>query len=362
MKCMSSITKYLATPFTLYITPRVIYSKYMTDSNDRIILTGIKPTGTPHIGNYLGAIEPALRRASEYTEAFFFIADYHALNSVHDGETMKELTRNLAATWLAAGLNPSKMHLYRQSDIPEIFELTTILNNFVPKGWMNKMHSYKASVDKNREAGKTDDNDVNMGLFVYPILMTSDILIFNTTHVPVGRDQIQHVEIARDIAQRFNKQYADSIFVLPEHVIADGIAELPGIDGRKMSKSYGNVIPLFAGRDAWEQAVRKVVTDSIDHTDETVRQTPLFKIYASIAPENKANRLAHELVERTIGWKEAKDRLLAALEERFSEQSARYEELVKNPDYIDSIMAEGAAKVRPIAQEKLAHVKQVLGF
>jgi tryptophanyl-tRNA synthetase len=346
----------------------------MTDTQNGIILTGIKPTGTPHIGNYLGAIEPALRRANEYSEAFFFIADYHALNSVQDGETMKELTRNLAATWLAAGLDPSKVHLYRQSDIPEIFELTTILNNFVPKGWMNKMHSYKASVDKNREAGKTDDNDVNMGLFVYPILMTSDILIFNTTHVPVGRDQIQHVEIARDIAQRFNKQYNDSVFELPEHVIADGIAELPGIDGRKMSKSYDNVIPLYGGREEWTKAVNKIVTDSIQHTPESIRDTVFYKILKNIVSRRDLDILLdrlfngdpdnRELLRPAIvfSWKDAKDLLLAALEERFSEQANRYQELVQNPEYIDSVLAEGAAKVRPIAQAKLAQVKQVLGF
>ncbi len=334
----------------------------MTESQNRIILTGIKPTGTPHIGNYLGAIEPALRRADEYSEAFFFIADYHALNSVQDGETMKELTRNLAATWLAAGLDPSKVHFYRQSDVPEVFELTTILNNFVPKGWMNKMHAYKAAMDKNREAGKTDDNDINMGLFVYPILMSSDILIFNATHVPVGRDQVQHVEIARDIAQRFNSQFNEQAFVLPEHVIADGIAELPGIDGRKMSKSYNNTIPLYGGREAWETAVRKIVTDSIDHTDETVRETVLYKVYKNIATEDQANQLAQDLVQKTIGWKDAKDRVLEVLEARFTEQSDRYNELLQNPDYIDSVLADGAAKVKPIAQAHLAHVKQVLGI
>jgi len=334
----------------------------MTDSNDRIILTGIKPTGTPHIGNYLGAIEPALRRAGDYSEAFFFIADYHALNSVQDGETMKQLTRNLTATWLAAGLDTSKVHFYRQSDVPEIFELTTILNNFIPKGWMNKMHAYKASVDKNREAGKPDDHDINMGLFVYPTLMTSDIIIFNATHVPVGRDQIQHVEIARDIAQRFNNQFEDNVFVLPEHVIADGIAEMPGIDGRKMSKSYNNTIPLYGGREAWEPAVRKIVTDSIDHTNETIRETVLFKIYKNIVSEEQANQLAQQLVEKTIGWKDAKDAVLEAMEARFTEQSNRYNELIQNPDYLDSVLAEGAAKVRPIAQARLAHVKQVLGF
>ncbi|MDB5180503.1 MAG: tryptophanyl-tRNA synthetase [Candidatus Saccharibacteria bacterium] len=334
----------------------------MTEPQNRIILTGIKPTGTPHIGNYLGAIEPALRRADEYSEAFFFIADYHALNSVQDGETMKELTRNVAATWLAAGLDPSKIHFYRQSDVPEIFELETILNNFVPKGWMNKMHGYKAAIDKNRAAGKLDDFEVNMGLYNYPILMTSDIIIFNATHVPVGRDQTQHVEIARDIAQRFNNQFNDAVFILPEHVIADGIAELPGLDGRKMSKSYNNTIPLYAGREVWEQAVRKIVTDSIEHTHETIRETVLFKLYSTLVTEDQANDMATQLVEKTIGWKQAKDLLLEAVESRFSDQARKYNELLQNPDHIDTALAEGAAKVRPIAQAQLAHVKQVLGI
>jgi len=334
----------------------------MTELQNGIILTGVKPTGTPHIGNYLGAIEPALRRANEYSDAFFFIPDYHALTSVQDGETMRELTHKVAATWLAAGLDPSTTHFYRQSDIPEIFELDVILNNFVPKGWMNKMHSYKASIDKNRAAGKLDDFDVNMGLYNYPILMTSDIITFGATHVPVGRDQIQHVEIARDIAQRFNNQFNETVFVLPEHVVADGIAELPGIDGRKMSKSYGNTIPLYASREVWEQSVRKIVTDSIDHTEETIRETVLYKIYATLATEEQANELANKLVEKTIGWKQAKDFLVDALEARFGAQVTRYEELLKNPDNLDAILAEGAAKVRPIAQANLARVKQVLGF
>jgi tryptophanyl-tRNA synthetase len=334
----------------------------MSEPQNGIILTGVKPTGTPHIGNYLGAIEPALRRAGEYSQAFFFIPDYHALTSVQDGETMKQLTHKVAATWLAAGLDPSTTHFYRQSDIPEIFELDVILNNFVPKGWMNKMHSYKASIDKNRAAGKLDDFDVNMGLYNYPILMTSDIITFGATHVPVGRDQIQHVEIARDIAQRFNNQFKENVFVLPEHVIADGIAEVPGLDGRKMSKSYANTIPLYASREVWEQSVRKIVTDSIDHTDETIRDTILFKLYSSIASKEQANELATQLVEKTIGWKQAKDSLLDALESRFSKQAARYEELLHNPDYLDSVLAEGAAKVRPIAQAQLARVKSVLGI
>ena len=334
----------------------------MTEVQNGIVLTGVKPTGTPHIGNYLGAIEPALRRADEYTEAFFFIPDYHALNTVQDGQTMKQLTHILAATWLAAGLDPSKVNFYRQSDVPEVFELTTILNNFIPKGWMNKMHSYKASIDKNRAAGKLDDFEVNMGLFNYPILMTSDIIMFGATHIPVGRDQIQHVEIARDIAQRFNKQYNQEVFVLPEHVIADGIAELPGLDGRKMSKSYGNVIPLYSDREGYEKAVRKIVTDSVDHTDETIRETPLFKIYVTLATEEQSNELAAKLVDKTFGWKQAKDSLVDILEIRFAKQAEVYDELLQKPEYLDAILEEGAAKVRPIAKAELARVKEVLGF
>jgi tryptophanyl-tRNA synthetase len=334
----------------------------MTIPQNRTILTGIKPTGTPHLGNYLGAIEPALRRASEYEEAFFFIADYHALNSVQDGETMRQLTRTVAATWLAAGLDPSKIHLYRQSDVPEIFELDVILNNFVPKGWMNKMHGYKAAIDKNRLAGKLDDFDVNMGLYNYPILMTSDIILFNANHVPVGRDQTQHVEIARDIAQRFNNQYDTPVFVLPEHVIVDEISEIPGLDGRKMSKSYNNTVPLYAGRDGWQQAVRKVVTDSVEHTSETIRETTLYKIYATIASKEQADSLASNLVDKSIGWKDAKDLLSEAIDSRFSSQAARFDELMANPEYIDSVLADGAAKVRPVAQAQLARVKSVLGI
>ena len=334
----------------------------MTDDQHRIILTGIKPTGTPHIGNYFGAIEPAIRRANEYSEAFFFIADYHALNSVQDGETMKQLTRNLAATWLAAGLDPSKVHFYRQSDIIEEFEIVTILHNFIPKGWMNKMHAYKASVDKNREAGKPDDYDINMGLYVYPILMACDIIQFNATHVPVGRDQIQHIEIARDIAQRFNNQFKENVFVLPEHVVQEDVQEVPGLDGRKMSKSYSNTIPLYEGREGWEKAVRKIVTDSIEHTDESIRETVFFKIYSTIATQEQSEDVATKLVAKTIGWKEAKDSLIEALENRFGEQSERYNQLIQNPEYLDTVLAQGATNIRPIAQATLARVKKTLGI
>lgn len=333
----------------------------MTDLQKTSILTGIKPTGTPHIGNYFGAIEPALRRAANYPEAYFFIADYHALNSVQNAEELKSLTYSVAAMWLAAGLDPTRMHFYRQSDVPEVFELETLLNMVTPKGWMNKMHAYKAAVDRNRAANKPDDNEVNMGLYTYPILMSADILIFNATHVPVGHDQIQHVEIARDIAQRFNSAFNADGFVLPEHVVEDEIAEITGLDGRKMSKSYNNTIPLYVGREGWADAVRKLVTDSVDHTDETIRQTTFYSIYQVVAGQEAANTIASGIVSKTIGWKDAKDRLVDALDARFGAQAARYQELLANPEHIDAILAEGAAKVRPIAAEHLARLRAIVG-
>lgn len=326
------------------------------------ILTGIKPTGVPHIGNYLGAIAPALRRSEAYEHAYFFIADYHALNSIQSPERMRELSRNVAATWLASGLDPRKIHFYRQSDVPETFELETILNTFVPKGWMNKMHAYKASIDENRRLGKSDDNNVNMGLYTYPILMACDMLIFNANVIPVGQDQVQHVEIARDIAQRFNKHYNTDLLVLPNYVLEDGIEELPGIDGRKMSKSYSNTIPLFATREEWEKSVRQIKTDNEAHTEETLRQTTFYKIFAGIATQSEASQLCQEILASDIGWKIAKERLVDVLEVRFGEASKKYFELMENPAQIESALIEGADAIRPLAQESLLQIKKAIGI
>ena len=326
------------------------------------VLTGIKPTGVPHIGNYLGAIAPALRRSGEFDQSFFFIADYHALNSIQSSEQMSELPRVVAATWLASGLDPKKVHFYRQSAIPEIFELETILNAFIPKGWMNKMHAYKASVDINRQTGKTDDDGVNMGLYTYPILMACDILMFNTTAVPVGKDQVQHVEIARDIAQRFNKNYATDAITLPNYILEEGIEEVPGLDGRKMSKSYNNTIPLFASREQWTNAVRQVVTDNITHTPESFRETVLYKLFSAIADRPATDALMHDFVSGSIGWKLAKDRLVDALEDRFKEPSKKYFELMENPSKIDTLLREGGEAIRPIAQHNLAAIKSIIGI
>lgn len=326
------------------------------------ILTGIKPTGVPHLGNYVGVIEPALRRAADYDQAYFFIADYHALNSIQSPDQIKQLTRTVAAIWLAAGLDPDKVHFYRQSDIPEIFELETIINTFVPKGWMNKMHAYKAALDANRQAGRPDDNNVNMGLYTYPILMACDIMIFNADTVPVGPDQVQHVEIARDIAQRFNSHYQTDLLVPPSYRLEQGIEELPGIDGRKMSKSYDNTIPLFASREQWEKPVRQIKTDSVTHTLESLQQTDFYKIFASVASESETQRLQDEMLTGQIGWKIAKERLVDALEDRFGQASQKYFQLMENPALIEVALDAGAQAIRPRAQDNLRRIKATIGI
>lgn len=325
------------------------------------ILTGIKPTGLPHIGNYFGAIQPGVSRAAEYDQSFFFIADYHALNSVQDAKKLKELTHTVAATWLACGLNPETTHFYRQSDIPEIFELETILNSFTPKGWMNKAHAYKAAVATNQAAKKPDDHDVSMGLYTYPILMASDILTFRTNDVPVGKDQIQHVEIARDIALRFNSYFGTETFTLPNYVVHEGIIELPGLDGRKMSKSYGNVLPLFADDETLLKAVRSIVTDSTTHTEETLKDTTFYKIFASVANDSQRQQLIDGIVSGSMGWKDAKDMLFTVTKENFAAETARFNELMAHPEEIDAILKAGAEKVRPLAQAMLTDVKRTIG-
>src|SRR6056297_2431151 len=225
----------------------------------KVCLTGIKPTGTPHIGNYLGAIRPAIELANKY-DARYFIADYHAVNSVKDPKMLKELTLKLAATWLACGLDPEKVMFYRQSDVPETFELTTLLMAYTPKGMMNRAHAYKAKVHENKENEKDEDAGINMGLYTYPVLMAADILLFNTNIVPVGKDQKQHVEMTADIAQTFNHTCGDEILVVPEPVIGVETQTIVGLDGRKMSKSYDNVIPLFLPQKKFRKIIMKIVT------------------------------------------------------------------------------------------------------
>ena len=326
------------------------------------LLTGIKPTGTPHIGNYLGAISPAIKLAHSYDQSFLFIADYHALNTVQDGRRLHELTLSIAATWLACGLDPSKTTLFRQSSVPEVFEFNTILNSLTPKGWMNKAHAYKAAVDSNSLSKKDYDNGVNMGLYTYPILMAADILLYSTNIVPVGKDQQQHIEIARDIAQKFNHTYNTDALTLPEALIQEKLESIPGLDGRKMSKSYNNIIPLFATNKEWKKLVNSILTDStdVDKPKETSNST-LFAIYKSLSDAGEVSLLKNQLENGEIGWGHAKTLLIEVLESKFGVYRERYTKLMAEPQYIESILSEGSKKAKETAGNKLHEIRTIIG-
>ncbi|WP_054708976.1 tryptophan--tRNA ligase [Bacillus sp. JCM 19041] len=322
-------------------------------------LTGVKPTGNIHLGNYIGAIKPALKLAENH-EAFYFIANAHGLTKVHDGTEMQQLTEGIAAAWLALGVDPEKSVLYRQSDIPEVFELSWILATFASKGLMNRAHAYKAIVDENNRLGKETDEGVNMGLFTYPILMASDILLFKPDIVPVGKDQIQHIEIARDLAGIINRNYGET-FLLP-NVHIDDVAVLPGLDGRKMSKSYSNIIPLFTERNKLKKLVNTIKTNSLppnapkDPDESTVFL--LYKEFASSAEEEAMRRS----YEEGISWGEAKHELFTVVDRFLEEPRERYEELTANPDKLDKILQEGAEKARAFSVPFLHEIKQKIGL
>ncbi|HEX3762099.1 MAG TPA: tryptophan--tRNA ligase [Kofleriaceae bacterium] len=330
----------------------------------RTVLTGIKPTGTPHLGNLLGAIRPALRLAGDPAlRAFYFIADYHALTTVRDRGELARLTREVAATWLAFGLDAERVLFYRQSDIPEIFELAWILACFTPKGWMNKAHAYKARVAANELAGNPDlDAGIGMGLYEYPILMAADILVFEADLVPVGEDQKQHVEIARDIAQRINHAYGAELLKLPSALIDAGTAVIPGRDGRKMSKSYDNVISLFAPPAALRKQVNSIVTDS---TPPELPKDPatsvVFKIFEQFAPPD-ATAALRQRYQDGIAWGEAKAALFAVLEPLLAEPRERYQALIANPGRIDEVLAAGRDRARALAGPVIGRLRSAIGI
>lgn len=328
----------------------------------KTLLTGIKPTGTPHVGNFLGAIKPAIQMVHDYENSYLFIADYHALNTVQDGARLRELTLSIAATWLACGLDPSKTVLYRQSAVPEVFELETILNALTPKGWMNKAHAYKAAVDVNTTEGRDRDEGVNMGLYTYPILMAADILLYSAHAVPVGKDQQQHVEIARDIAQRFNHTFGAEVLTLPEAFIQEELEAIPGVDGRKMSKSYDNIIPLFASNEDWKKVINRIPTDSQPlEAPKDLTGNVLFDVFKTLAPAEKTADLKARLEAGGTGWGTVKQELLEVLEAEFGEYRDRYNTLMENPAEIERILAEGAEKATVVARAKLAEVRSVIG-
>lgn len=332
------------------------------NTDHKTLLTGIKPTGTPHVGNFLGAIQPAIAMVHEYKRSFLFIADYHALNTVQDGARLKDLTLSIAATWLACGLDPSKTILYRQSAVPEVFELETILNAITPKGWMNKAHAYKAAMDANEAEKRDRDDGVSMGLYTYPILMAADILLYSADSVPVGKDQQQHIEIARDIAQRFNHTFNTEALTLPEAFIQEEVESVTGIDGRKMSKSYDNIIPLFASEDEWRKVVNRIPTDSSAVEDpKNADESILFQIYASIAHPDQAQTLRTRLEAGGIGWGEVKQLLIDALKARFGRYRDRYNELMANPELVERILESGAFEAQQVARAKLDEVRRAIG-
>ena len=330
------------------------------------VLTGITTTGTPHLGNYVGAIRPAVRSTlAGDVDAFFFLADYHALIKCEDPARIARSRLEIAATWLAAGLDPERVHFYRQSDILEIPELTWMLTCVTGKGLMNRAHAYKAAVDANREKDLEDDDGVNMGLFSYPILMAADILMFNAHKVPVGRDQVQHLEMARDIAQRFNHMYAakQPWFVLPEAVVDEEVATLTGLDGRKMSKSYNNTIPLFeGGAKAIKSAVARIVTDSLEPGQpKDPHASNLLPIYQAFATTSQAQTFVKSL-EDGLGWGQAKAELVAVIEDQVAPMRERYAALMARPDDIEDILVAGAQKARAIASPFMAQLREAVGI
>jgi tryptophanyl-tRNA synthetase len=328
------------------------------------ILTGVKPTHKPHLGNFTGAIRPTIEASNQpNTQTWMFLADYHSLTTVHDPKLLQEMIIEVAATYLACGMDPKKTIFYRQSDVPEIMELSWVLSCFTSKGLMNRAHAYKARVQENQEHGKDDlDFGVNMGLFNYPVLMSADILMFSAAKVPVGEDQVQHLEIARDIAQKFNRTYAGEILKVPEVVVQKNGKSIPGLDGRKMSKSYGNHIPLFEEPKALKKLIAKIKTDSLP--PETSRSTDgsvLFEIYQAFSTPEQAEAMRAKYAKGT-GWGYIKEDLFQLLDEQLSEPRRVYQELMKDQTYIKTQLREGAAKARPQAQALLKKVRTAIGI
>ncbi|MBL8278969.1 MAG: tryptophan--tRNA ligase [Pelomonas sp.] len=330
------------------------------------VLTGITTTGTLHLGNYVGAIRPAIEASrAPGVESFFFMADFHALIKCDEPDRIAHSSRSIAATWVAAGLDTNRVTLYRQSDIPEIPELTWLLTCVTAKGQMNRAHAYKAAVDAAVAAGEEPDAHVSMGLFSYPVLMAADILMFNAHRVPVGKDQVQHIEMARDVAQRFNHLFGrgQDLFVLPEAQVDAEMELLPGLDGRKMSKSYDNVVPLFeGGAQALKDAIARIVTDSkLPGEPKDPQGQALVTIYDAFAtPEQRtAFRAA---LRAGLAWGEAKQQLFALIDGQIGPMRARYESLMANPAELEAILQDGAAKARAIAGPVLRQLREAVGL
>ena len=328
------------------------------------VLTGITTTGTPHLGNYVGAIRPAVEASRrDDVDAFYFMADYHALIKSDDAARIERSRLEIAATWLAAGLDPARVTFYRQSDIPEIPELTWFLTCVASKGMLNRAHAYKAAVDRNVETGEDADAGITAGLYMYPVLMAADILAFDAHKVPVGRDQIQHIEMARDLGQRFNHIHGREFFVLPEALIEEQVAMLPGLDGRKMSKSYDNTIPLFeGGKKQLRETIMRIVTDSrLPGEAKDPDNSSLFTIFRAFASAIETAAFRQALLDG-IGWGEAKQVLYERIESGVAPMRERYEAFMADPAAIEAILQQGAQKARAIATPKIAALRDALGL
>jgi tryptophanyl-tRNA synthetase len=326
------------------------------------VLTGITTTGTPHLGNYVGAIKPAIQASLDPdVQSYYFLADYHSLIKNQDPDQMRQSTLEIAATWLALGLDTGSAAFYRQSDIPEIPELTWILTCSTAKGLMNRAHAYKAAVQDNVEAGEDPDFGMNLGLFCYPVLMSADILMFNAHQVPVGRDQVQHLEMARDIAQRFNHHYGE-LFVLPEAVVDEYVAVLPGQDGRKMSKSYNNTIPLWLPEKRLRKAIMKIVTNSLEPGEpKDPDDSALFKLYSAFATAEQREEMK-QAYRDGIAWGAAKQQVFELINAELSEARERYESLIAQPEVIEEELQRGAVKARAFATPFLARLRDAVGI
>lgn len=329
--------------------------------DNKIVLTGIKPTGTPHLGNYVGAIKPVLEMAAGNNKSVIFIADLHALNTISDAKLISEYSREIAASFLALGLDAKKTVFFRQSDVPEVTQMSALLSNVTAKGLMNRAHSYKAKIEKNKEQGEDIDAGVNMGLYTYPVLMAADILLYGSDIVPVGKDQKQHVEFARDIAGSFNHIYGKDLLKMPEPYITEDTGIIPGLDGRKMSKSYDNYIPIFAPEAQLKKLIMRIITDSkLPEEPKDPEESSIFNLYKHFASENEIKDLRERFLAGGLGYGTAKQILFDAINNKLKTAREKYQDLLNNPAEIDAILADGARRAREMAQPILNRVSKAM--
>ena len=326
------------------------------------VLTGITTTGTPHLGNFVGAIRPAIEASNDPgVESFLFLADYHSLIKCQKPDLVMQSSKEVAAAWLSLGLDPSRTIFYRQSDIPEITELTWILTCCAAKGLMNRAHAYKAAVSANEEAGEDADFGITMGLFSYPILMAADILVFSGERIPVGKDQIQHVEMARDIAQRFNHNFSE-ILTIPEAVVGEEGSVLTGLDGRKMSKSYNNIIPLFCSEKQLKKLINRIKTNLLEPGEpKNADDSAVFHLWCAFSDETEISSMRLRFNEG-IGWGDAKKMLFEKVNDQLSEPRDNFQRLMDDGTYIETILKEGAVKAREESMELIAKVRKAVGI